>query len=119
MINCTGKGANSCGGAVRVGNVVEFWSKAAKRMRNFARQVSNWEAAALWEGLCFVGVMSLVAESDVKTDWLSGIKATTTDDAMGLFVFRDCKAIGAVMIVLMAVHSSSLSSMRSGVGMVA
>ncbi len=66
-----------------------------------------------------MGVMSLVAESDVKTDWLSGIEATTTDDAMALFVFMDCKAMHAVVIMPMAVQSSSLSSMRPWVRMVA
>ncbi len=39
------------------------------------------------EGLLFVGVMSLVIESDVRTNWLSSIEATTMDDVVGMFVF--------------------------------
>ncbi len=70
-------------------------------------------------GLCFVGVMSLVTESDVRTNWLSGIEATTMEDVLGLVVFWDCMAMRAVMIVSMAFRSSSLSSVRPWVGMVA
>ncbi len=71
------------------------------------------------EGLCFVGVMSLVVESDARTDWLSGIGATTTDDVMWLFVFWDCRAMRVIVIVSAAFQSSSLSSVRPWVGMVA
>ncbi len=56
-------------------------------MRNFARRVSDWEGSEVQDGLCFVGVISLVAESDVRTDLLSGIEATTTDDVIGLIIF--------------------------------
>ncbi len=88
-------------------------------MPNLASWVSNWEAAAVQEGICFVKVMSLVAESNVRTDWLSGIKATTKDDVVGLFLFWDCRVMGAVMIILLAVRSSSLPSVRLWFGMVA
>ncbi len=43
-------------------------------------------------GLCFGGVFILVMESDVRTDWLSDIGATTTDGASGLVVLRFCRA---------------------------
>ncbi len=89
--------------SVRTGGQIalKLQSKAARRMRNFASQVSDWEAAMVREGLSFVGVMSLVTESDVRTDWLSGIETTTMDDAVGLFIFWDCRAMRAVVIVLM------------------
>ncbi len=71
------------------------------------------------EGLHFMGVMSLVTESALRTDWLSGIEATTTEDVVGLIVLWDCNAMHAVVILLMAVQSSSSPSVRPWVGMVA
>ncbi len=120
MFNCTGKDANSCGDAVCVGYFIhcvceDWWLDCfgvVIESGKIAHQVSDWEAAALQEGLHFVGVMSLVAESDVRTDWLSSIKATAMDDVVGLFAFWDCRSMRAVVIVLMAVQSSSSSSMR-------
>ncbi len=72
-------------------------------MQNLAHCVSKWEAAVVCVGLCFVGVMSLVAESDIRTDLLSGIKATTTDDVKGLVIFWDCRVMRAIVMVSMAV----------------
>ncbi len=69
--------------------------------------------------LCFVGVISFVNESDVRADWLSGIEAMTTEEVMGLVVFWEWRATRAVVIVLMAFQSSSLSSVRVQVGVVA
>ncbi len=66
-----------------------------------------------------MGVMSLVAESVVRTNWLSGIEATTTEDVIGLTVLWDCNAMRVVVIGLMAFQSSSLSSMKPWKGMVA
>ncbi len=56
-------------------------------MRNFAHFVSDWEGAVGRVGVHFVGVMSFVAESDIRTNWLSGTKVTTKDDVVGLVVF--------------------------------
>ncbi len=84
-----------------------------------AHRVSDWKAAAVQEGLLFVGVMSFVMESEVSTNWLSGIKATTTDDAMGFVAFWDRRAMHAVVIVLVAFQSSSSSSISLQFGMVA
>ncbi len=50
-------------------------------------------------GLHFDGVFSLVSESDVRTDWLSDIRTTTTDDASGLAVFWFCRVLQADVIV--------------------
>ncbi len=97
---------------------LELQSKAVKRIQNFAHQVSDWEAAALQEGLCFVGVMSLFPESDVMTKWFSSIDATTTDDVVWLFAFWDCRAMRAAMIVSVVFQSSSLF-VRPWFGMVA
>ncbi len=66
-----------------------------------------------------MGVMSFVVESDVRTDWLSGTKGTTMDDAVGFVVFWDRIAMRAVEIVLMAFQSSSLSLVSPWFGMVA
>ncbi len=66
-----------------------------------------------------MGVMSFVAESVVRTDWLSGIEATTTEDVAGLAVLLDCRAMRAVVIVSMAFQSSSSSSVMLWEGMVA
>ncbi len=70
-------------------------------------------------GLRFEGVMSLVRESDVRTDWLSGIGATTTNDVSGLVVFWSCKALRVNVIGSTAFQSSSSSSIRAWFGMVA
>ncbi len=64
-------------------------------------------------------MMSLGTESDVRIDWLSGIKVTVIEDVVGLFEFWDFKAMHVVVIVLMAFQSSSLSSVRLWVEMVA
>ncbi len=67
-------------------------------------------------GLRFIGVMSFVIDSDIRTDWLSGIEAMTTKEVVGFAVFWDCRVTRAIVIVLMAFHSSSLSSVRAWVG---
>ncbi len=66
-----------------------------------------------------MGVTSFVMELDVRTDWLSGVVATTTEGAVGLVVFSDCKVMRAVVIVLTAFQSSSLSLVRPLFGIVA
>ncbi len=66
-----------------------------------------------------MGVSSYVAESDVKTDWLSSIKETTTDDVVRLVVFWDSRVVHAVVIVSMAFQLFSLLSMRPWLKMVA
>ncbi len=55
VLNCTGKSGNSCG--VRISGWICFESqlKAVRRMCNFTCQVSDWEVAAVREGLHFVG----------------------------------------------------------------
>ena len=63
--------------------------------------------------------MSFVAESDVRTDWLSGAEATTTDVVVGLVVLWDSRVTQAVVILSLAFQSSSLSSVRARVRMVA
>ncbi len=63
--------------------------------------------------------MSLVSESDVRTDWLSGIGATTTDDVSGLVVFRSRRTLRVDVIVSTAFQSSTSSSVRARLGMVA
>ncbi len=88
-------------------------------MRNFARCVSDWEAAVVRTGLCLVGVMSFVAESNVRNDWLSGTEVTTADDVVGLVVFWDSREMQAVVILSLAFQSSSLSSVRARVRLVA
>ncbi len=44
-------------------------------------------------------MMSFVNESDVRTNWLSGTKVTTTDDVVGMVVLWDCRVTRAVVIV--------------------
>ncbi len=61
----------------------------------------------------------MVTESDVRTDLLSGTKVTTMDDVVGLVVFWDSRVTQAVVIVSLAFQSSSLSSVREWVGVVA
>ncbi len=63
--------------------------------------------------------MSLVRESDMRTDWVSGIGATTTNDVLGLVVFWSRKALQVNVIVSTAFQSSSLSSVRVWFEMVA
>ncbi len=63
-------------------------------------------------GLRFEGVMSLDRESDFRTDWLSGIGATTTDDVLGLVVLWALRVLCVDVIVSTAFQSSSLSSVR-------
>ncbi len=64
-------------------------------------------------GLRFDGLFSLVKESDVRTDWLSDIGATTTDDASGLAVFWFRRALRVNVIVSTAFQSSTLSSVSA------
>ncbi len=70
-------------------------------------------------GLRFEGVMSLVRELDVRTDWLSGIGVTTTDGVSVFVVFWSRKVLQVDVIVSTAFQSSSSSSVRAWFGMVA
>ncbi len=70
-------------------------------------------------GLRFKGVLSLVRESDVRTDWLSDIGTTTTEDVLGLAVFWFRRAVQADVIVSTAFQSSTLSSVRARLWIVA
>ncbi len=63
--------------------------------------------------------MSLVRESDVRTDWLSGIGPTTTDEVLGLAVLWSCRALRVDVIVSTAFQSSTLSSVSARLGIVA
>ncbi len=58
-------------------------------------------------GLRLVGVMSFVAESDVRTDWLSGAEATMMDVVVRLVVLWDSRVFQAVEILSLAFQSSS------------
>ncbi len=73
----------------------------------------------VWMGLRFEGVISLVAESDIRANWVSDIEAASTDDVVGLFIFWECSTRRAVVIMSMAFQSSSLSSVRPWFRMVA
>ncbi len=55
----------------------------------------------------------------MRTDWLSDIGATTTDDASGLAVFWFRKALQADVIVSTVFQSSILSSVSARLWMVA
>ncbi len=70
-------------------------------------------------GLCFGGVFCLVRESDVRTDWLSDIGATTTDGASGLVVLRFRRVLRVDVIVSTAFQSSTLSSVSARLWIVA
>ncbi len=62
--------------------------------------------------------MSLVAESDVRTDWLSGTEVTMIDDVIGVVVLWESRVTQAIVILSLAFQSSSLSSVRARVRMV-
>ncbi len=70
-------------------------------------------------GLRFGVVLSLVNESDVRTDWLSDIGATTTDDVSGLVVFWFRRALRVAVMVSTAFQSSTLSSVSARLWIVA
>ncbi len=70
-------------------------------------------------GLRFDGVFSLVKESDIRTNWLSDIGATTTDDVSGLAVFWFRRALRVDVIVLTTFQSSTSSSVSVRLWMVA
>ncbi len=70
-------------------------------------------------GLRFDGAFSLVRESDARTDWLSDIGTTTTEDAWGLAVLWFCRALQADVRVSTAFQSSTSSSVSARLWIVA
>lgn len=53
-------------------------------------------------GLIFVGVVSLGTESNVRTDWLSFIVVTTTDEEVGAAVLEALSFSHELLICLTA-----------------
>lgn len=63
--------------------------KGAKRILNLAQCILVCVVAVQCLGLFIVGVITLWAESKVRTDWASFILETRIVEAAGAFVFVD------------------------------
>ncbi len=131
VLDGTSEGGNSCCGAVGVRNflscVGEEWRsdfvgvsvKGSKEDPELGMSGLGLRGGCGSCRTAFQGGISLVRESDVRTDWLSGIGATTTDEVSGLAVFWSCRALRVNVIVSTAFQSSTLSSVSARLGMVA
>ncbi len=87
-------------------------SNAAKIFWNQAWWVSACEVVGDQWGLLFVGVGSFGVESDVRTDWLSAMVETTTNEAVGVATFVARSWWHTLVIALTASQSSSLPLVR-------
>jgi len=98
--------------SVRMGSLMRsvVASKVENMILNCARRVSAWEAADGRGGVAFVGVVVHGPESEVRTDWLSGMDVITTNEAAGVVMFMDWMLEHASAIRVVAAQSLSLSS---------
>ena len=131
VLDGTGEGGDSCCGAVSVHDFLgcvseEWWSDFVGVAVKSGKE--DPELGALGLGLrggrgsgraAFLGVMSLVNESDVRTDRVSGIGATMTEEVLGLVVLWSLRVVRADVIVSTAFQSSTSSSVSARLWMVA
>lgn len=106
--------ASSSDISVRMGGLMTSFgsSNAAKMILNSARWRSAWDVAVVWVGVDLVGVESLGRESNVRTDWLSGIGGTKIDEVRGVVLFMTQRVLRIVLIALGASQLSLSSSVR-------